>query len=449
MVMVRKLRVHVQAVVERLRSAVVQPGTEVTRWQKALRFGYDLGRFGAKQLREDRAAQMAAALSFRTLFGLVPVLVVATVLFKATQGVDGVQRFVRDLAESLDLQLIQMTGPGETSETLADFLVAQAGKALDLNFAAIGLVGLAVVIYSAISLMVTIEKSFNVICRAPEGRPWMHRLLVYWAVLTLGPAAVGISFWVDNRFDAIIQDTVSWSWALSALTLIWGFAATWMVLFGGYKLIPNAPVSVRSAAVGAVAAAILLEVGKHLLASYFQNALSVRQLYGSLGLIPVFMLWVYIMWLVVMFGLEVASTLESLHGRRIDELQKRGAAGGMVDPARVVMLMESVAHAFSSGRTAAPSDLARELLMPEATVERIVDRLHRAGLLHRVDRDGGLTLARPPEAISADELLLIGFELVDGGGAPPAEGVISRLREAQRHAVSGVTLERAAAAAAK
>ena len=67
----------------RLREALVQPRHELDRWQKTARFLYDLGRCGLRQLDRDRAAQMAAALSFRTLFGLLPVLVVATVLVKA------------------------------------------------------------------------------------------------------------------------------------------------------------------------------------------------------------------------------------------------------------------------------------------------------------------------------------------------------------------------------
>jgi uncharacterized BrkB/YihY/UPF0761 family membrane protein len=77
------LRQTLEAVVQWLKRVVTQPREELDRWQRAVRFTYDLGRFGAKQLRHDRAQQMAAALTFRTLFGLLPVLVVGTVLVKA------------------------------------------------------------------------------------------------------------------------------------------------------------------------------------------------------------------------------------------------------------------------------------------------------------------------------------------------------------------------------
>ncbi len=91
------MRSLIARMMHRMREALVQPRHELDRWQKAARFVYDLGRCGLRQLDNDRAAQMAAALSFRTLFGLLPVLIVATVLVKA---VGGEERFLSQLANS-------------------------------------------------------------------------------------------------------------------------------------------------------------------------------------------------------------------------------------------------------------------------------------------------------------------------------------------------------------
>ena len=76
---------------------------------------------------------------------------------------------------------------------------------------------------------------------------------------------------------------------------------------------------------GAFMAAVLLAIGRHVLGAYLENAVSISQLYGSLGLIPLFMFWVYLMWLVILFGLEVSATLQMLHGRTLDKIEQRRA----------------------------------------------------------------------------------------------------------------------------
>jgi len=435
------LRQHVHNALDWLRRVATQPRSELTRWQRAARFAYDLTVYGARQLKQDRAPQMAGALAFRTLFGLLPVLVVATVLFKATQGTMGVQEFVRQVAESFNLDAIQFVADGgetpdpaangETS-TLADWLEARAGVAANINFTAIGLVGLVVMIYAAISLMVTIEGCFNTIYRAARNRSLWNSLLVYWAVLTLGPLVILMSFWVDRQFDAVIQWVGVWDWALTLATIIWSLLVTWLAMIGFYKLVPNTKSQTKPILIGALVAAVMIQIGTRGLGAYLENAVSFRQLYGSLGLIPVFMLWVYVMWLVVLFGLEVAYALQALHGRRIEELEQSRTESGLFDPAKVVVIAEVVAEEFREGRVASARFVAEEVAAPEETVDRVLERLASEGIVHRVDgAEDAYTLARPPEQIHADDLLRIGYAMADEGRPPETSGVLARLREAQ------------------
>ena len=146
---------------------VREPGDELSRFQKALRFCYDLGRHGYRQLLHDRASQMAGALAFRALFALLPVLVVGTVLVRA---VGGFERFKDRIAEfftrlGLDEYNVTLTAPvnGSAAEqqTFSSWLLELIDQVEAINLAAIGWVGLAVVVYAAIQLMVNIEKSFK------------------------------------------------------------------------------------------------------------------------------------------------------------------------------------------------------------------------------------------------------------------------------------------------
>ncbi len=102
-------RLHLRPLVDWVVRAVTQPRDELNRFQRTLRFGYDLGRYGARQLREGRAAQMAAALAFRVLFGLMPVLVVGTVLARALLGPGDFRQFVRDVFQWMGLYGIEIT----------------------------------------------------------------------------------------------------------------------------------------------------------------------------------------------------------------------------------------------------------------------------------------------------------------------------------------------------
>ncbi|MCH8007181.1 MAG: YihY family inner membrane protein, partial [Planctomycetes bacterium] len=303
--------------------ALTQPRDELDRWERALRFPYDLGRYGARQLRQDRAPQMAGALAFRTLFALLPVLVVGTMLLRAIGGFEWFRFRLGEFFSALKLDEFQVVPPeaNEASVTLSDWLLDLISQVQNINLAAITWVGVVVLFYSAMGLMVTIENSFNNIYRAPEGRAWLRRLPIYWTVLTVAPAAIAMTMYLSSRFDALVAEQGGWLSVFRAAPVIWSVTATWIVTFALYKLIPNTNVSYRPALVGALVASILLEVGKRTLGAYFQNAMSFSLLYGSLGLIPVFMFWVYLMWLVILFGLEVSATLQMLGGRRLEEIE--------------------------------------------------------------------------------------------------------------------------------
>ena len=298
--------------------------------------------------------------------------------------------------------------------------------------------------YSALGLVVTIERSFNTICRAPEGRPWMMRVLLYWFVLTVAPLAIGLTFWFDSRVDGWIEAIGAWEWLLTTLNIAWSLIVVWLLMTLVYQVVPNAPVSLRASIIGALVSAVLLLGLTRLFGVYLDHAVSFTQLYGSLGLIPLFMFWVYLMWLGVLFGLEVASTLHALRGRRFDELKEKKPASGLVDPAAAVSIMEVAAAAFAQGRALHPREAAEQMRIAEPIVALILARLRDENLLHEVARPdaaaGAYALAKPPGEISAERVLRIGFDLADEGAASDRPSILDRLRDAQINAAKGATL---------
>ncbi|MCH8822981.1 MAG: YihY/virulence factor BrkB family protein [Planctomycetes bacterium] len=445
------VKTQFRSLMEWLKRVITQPRNELSRWQRTVRFGYDLGRYGARQLREDRATQMAGALAFRTLFSLLPVFVVGTIVIKAIGGFDQFKERIAEVfkalgMDSVTVQAVAANGAeqvGSTGEvqTLSQWLLTIISQVEHINLAAITWVGVAVLIYSAISLMVTIENSFNSVYRAPGGRAWMRRFPIYFTTLVLGPTIIAMSVYLNNNFNAAIADHSGWWNLVRVAPFIWTFFITWLVLFAIYKWMPHTAVSFRPAAVGAFVAAILVEIGKRTLGAYMEGALSIQQLYGSLGLIPLFMFWVYLMWLVVLFGLEVAATLQMLGGRQLEELEQRKETTGLVDPASILLVMQIVAERFKLGQPTTARQVVEEVGIAEVTVVYMFDRLVEASFLHRLERaDGAVALAQPPDQLSADQLIEIGFKMVDEASPGRKSALLTKLRDAQRKLAQQVTL---------
>jgi membrane protein len=341
------------------------------------------------------------------------------------------------------VKIVPPTEIGQAASVpLSNWLQDRVREAEQVNFAAIGWVGVAVTIYAAISLMVTIEECFNIIYRAAQGRPWTSRVPVYWFLLTLSPLLIVVGNYIDTRFQDLLTGSHAPPWVLTGLTWLWSAFVIWLLMGAVYTLFPNAKVHLRPAMIGALVAAVLLEIGKRTMGLYLQNALSLSQLYGSLGLIPLFMFWVYLMWLAVLFGLQVSSTLQQLHGRDLTELSQGTAAAEMVDPNRVIVMMRQTAQRFRAGRAADVDEVAEAAGVPAPLAKHVVDALVAARLLHRLaEPEGSIVLARPPEEISVDALLAVAHGLAQHAvGDPRTAELLESLQRVQRENVAGLSL---------
>ena len=297
-----------------LRSAIHDPFEELSRWEKMVRYIWQVLRQGAAQLSEDSASTMAAALTYRTLFGVLPMTDVGAGGARAIMGEERFENFLHDAIEISGLNLVQISDDGGVS-TLGSWLSNLVTSGMNVSIAALTWVGVFVLIYSAIALMVNIETCFNVICRSKKGRSWFKRIPTYWFLLTFGPVAAAVGIWADQQVAGIIHEYVGWAWLLLVAQKIWSFLLCWGVLILLFRTIPTVKLGYTPVMIGGAVAAVLLMLGQASLAFYFNHALSLKQMYGSLGLLPIFMFWLYLMWLIVLLGLQVASILESVSDR--------------------------------------------------------------------------------------------------------------------------------------
>jgi YihY family inner membrane protein len=400
-----------------------------------------LGKFCIAHLAEARAAQMAAALSFRMLFGILPVLVVGTLVIKSVMG-EEFPGFVTRAIEAVGMDGISLVRPdvesgGTTTVPLGTWVNEMVAYAASLNLAAIGWVGVGVVAFSAIWLLVAIEESFNIVCRAPRGRSWLRRVLVYWFLLTFGPLTLGAIPWAIHQAKTMMAERGVPEGLLESSSVGVAFLMLWATVFVAYLIVPHTRMRLRPTLLGSLMAAMLLEIGRRSLGAYMANAFSVSRLYGSLGLIPLFMFWVYIMWLVVLFGLQISSLLQALETRgKVRAVAALGRTG--LEPALAAAMMEQVAHGFSSGTHATVESLAEACGVDMPAAQRIVSALVGAKLAVQPIPDGPVLPARDPGTIRADEPLEAGFVLADDGRHGAARGVLRTLRDAQRKAAQSI-----------
>jgi membrane protein len=383
---------------------IAHPVAELNRAQRFLRFAVDLVRHCSRELRENDAGQMAAALTYRTIFGLVPLLMVSMLAFRLFGDMEAAARRLQSAAYAFFNYQVDPTRPEAMAfktaldERLFDVMKTVGG----LSFEAIGAVGALLLIWAALGLLISFEDAANRVYRAPRGRGWATRIGVYWTVLTLGPILLLVVLYAAEYW---LRQAEALPVAGPLFAFLAGFgslAGSFLALTLLYKLLPNTLVRWRPALAGALVAAGLWGVSKWAFGLYVSRALPYLKLYGAIGLIPLFLFWLYLNWLIVLFGLEIAFTLQAMKGRVFEKKDPRGALAS-ADPQWLLPVMAAVARGFAGGQPVGRQALAEELDLRLESVAELVARLEAEGLLHQVSRRGtedvGLTLALPPDRI--------------------------------------------------
>lgn len=252
-------------------------------------------RFIGRRFFADRCGQAAAALTYTALLALVPLTTIAVGLVSAFPAFDAVQQSAKDLIFD---NLVPQVGAA-VSDYLDGF-TANAGR-----LTSVGLLGLMV---TSVMLLWTIEAAFNAIWRVREGRRLLTRLLSFWAILTLSPILLAASLSVTNQLfaDATLGEQIplfrQWVGLAPAIFEWFGF----MML---YWIIPNRSVQLRDAALGGLVTAALFELSKTIFALYLSAFPVYETIYGALSTVPIFLLWLYVAWSIVLFGAVVAASL--------------------------------------------------------------------------------------------------------------------------------------------
>lgn len=381
----------------------------------------------------DDVPAMASALAYKTLLGLVPILIVVTLVAKTLMGAQFAP-FVAGFIRSLGLDSMQIVPPSDagsgptTPVALGTWVESLVRQASEIDLSALGWVGVAVTVASAIWLMTSVELSFNRIYRARQGRSWVRRVILYWFVLTASPLLIAAM----PLLSALLRDAAAapgLGWAVSLVGAAWNVLMLWALLFTLYLIVPAARVRVQSAAIGSFVASGAIVALQGLLAAYFQHAFSMSRLYGSLGLVPVFMFWMWVVWMAILGGLEVSAFAQTIRVRGLDA--GSGADDdASPDPMLVVAVMEQAAMHWRGGVPVTRDTVAADLRIDDRLAGELLEELARGGFLLHTTADAYVP-ARPPATIAADEVLRAALSHCAGEEGIERSGVAHAIRTAQ------------------
>lgn len=345
------------------------------------------------RFREDRLGLTAGSLTFTTLISLVPLVTVALALFSAFPMFASFQ-------DALQKYFLQSLVPDGIAKPVLNALTQFAGKANRL-----GTAGLVLLVLTAIALMLTIDRTLNAIWRVRTPRPIAQRVLVYWAAITLGPLVLGVSLSATSYALSASRGLVG---ALpGGVSLLLG-AIEFVLLVGGvaglFRYVPNTQVRWRHALAGGLFVAVGFDVAQRLLGWYLRSVPTYAVVYGAFATVPIFLVWLYLGWVIVLLGAVIAAYAPSLQMRVVRWPDTPGARLRLA----VAVLKELGAAREQDARGRSLMEIAESLRTDPLQVEPILDLLVALDWAGRLDEAGDArhVLLCDPATTKAEPLLM-------------------------------------------
>lgn len=282
----------------------------------------------------------------------------------------------------------------------------------NIQSGALGATSMLVLVLVAISLLRTIEATFNDIWGVEEGRSIMSSIVQYWTAITLGPLL--LTFSVSMRASVKFSGMMLWIQDLPAgigdvLTYLFGIFIPIILLCGAftllYLLMPNTSVRWNAALVGGLVGAILLHLNSQLNVIYVSQVVTYTNIYGSLGVLPLFLIGLYVSWLILLLGAQVAYSFQNRHvyaqERQVERVNQDGRE------LAALRLLAMITENFLQGKCAATTqEMADVVGVPVRLVSQVIAVLEDENLVVELaDPESGYVPARPPAQISIHQVL--------------------------------------------
>ena len=341
---------------------------------------WDFFKLLVRNYTEDRCQSTAAALTYQTLFALVPLLTITYTLstaFPSLHGMgDQLQNFVFDNVVPESVGVVQ--------EYLQEF----SSQARSLSIPSLGVLAI-----TAFVMMFTIEKTFNEIWNIKEPRHGFQRILMYWAILSLGPLLmfVGLGITIYLFSLPLLTDVTGTSNALALLPIF----LNGIVFSLLYITVPNCVVPLRHGLIGGFVVAIAFELVKQLFGSVMSRS-DMAVIYGTYAAVPLFLIWLYVSWTIVLFGAELTKNMGLFRSQRSKEREP--------PLVQVLIILNEFFRCHKLGEVVTDRSITKlNQRIDMQNWQEYKSRLLGMGLIRSVDR-GGLVLSKDLNEVTFWEL---------------------------------------------
>lgn len=326
-----------------------------------------------RRFREDRLALTAGSLTFTSVISLVPLATVMLALFSAFP-------IFSTLQDTLQRYFVANVFPDMIAKPVLGAITQFSTRASRL-----GIVGLIALLFSAMALMLTIDRALNAIWRVRTPRPIAQRVLVYWSAVTLGPLLLGVSLTATSYAVSAARGYAGsmpngFGFVLGVLE----FVVIALGVGALFHYVPNTHVRWRHALIGGVFVATGFAAIKRLLALYFGTVPTYNMIYGAFATVPIFLIWIYLSWLIVLLGAVVAAyaPLARMHIGR----WPRGPGSRFHLALAIVRALLRSKEEGATGLSA--RDLSKTLGIDPLQIDPLLDTLIRIDWLGRLDEVG-------------------------------------------------------------
>ena len=316
----------------------------------------EFGRIVGQRFVEERCLQIASSLTYTTLLAIVPIVTVALILMSAFP-------VFRELMDHIHQFLLKNMLP-ESAGAIAGY-----AEQFTKNAARLTAVGLLFLFVTAMIVLLTIDKAFNQIWRVPRPRSLVQRVFIYWALLTVGPVLIGASLsltsWVVTLSLGLVRDVPYAGFVLLKMVPILLTGVAFALLFIS---LPNRRVLVRDALSGGFLAALAFEGMKRGFAAYVTHFPTYTLVYGAFASVPIFLLWIYLSWLVVLLGAVITAVMPEWRERASQVEPVPGSQ--FLDALQILRLLW---EAHRTGETVTVHRLHGIVKLPIDRIEAVLD----------------------------------------------------------------------------
>jgi membrane protein len=365
-----------------------------------------------RSFRANRAPVRASALAYTTLLALIPILAVFVSIstsFLKKDGEKPIDSFIEKAVTTMapQLGLTQTGDPEKAAQNRANVVQNIIAYIDNINSGKLGATAAVALVFVGISLLSTIEATFNDMWGVTHGRPWFQRVVQYWAVLSLGPIFVvtALALTTSTQFARVNHLIEASPFVGAAVFKLLPFVVLIVVLTLFYKLMPNTRVLWVPALVGGAVGGVLLQANSLFSVIYLSKVVSYSKIYGSLGALPIFLVGMYFSWLIVLFGSQVGYAYQN----RLAYLQEREAESVNQLGREFVALrmMTYIAQKFDGGaKPPTRTEMSKTLGVPTQLAAQLILPLVHCKLLVEVHGDEtGYVPGRPIEKITLENVL--------------------------------------------